>query len=697
VVGQEEAGVALILTALDPGIGGVLLRGDKGSAKSTLARGLAALLPDYAPFVELPLGATEDRVLGSLDLRAALHAGDVERFRPGLLAAADGGVLYVDEVNLLPDHLVDALLDAAASGVHRVERDGVSHEHPARFVLVGSMNPEEGELRPQLLDRFGLAVEVRAPDDPEVRAEAVRRRLDHDAGHPVPDTDDQLRQRLASARPAVIPDTVVLYAARVAAGVGAESLRADLVLCRAAAALASWEGRPAATEDDVARVAPLALGHRRRRRPFDPPTLPEEELQAALDQADEQQDADAVDADDDTWDPPDGGGWASAAAGADRRRDSGGHATPPAGYDLPGDRRAEDGAGTGRWTAGSEQPGSDDDTAEIPPDPGAPFRPDAGRSSSAGSAGDTPPGPPNGAPPAASAAPSIDGTADLMPPPPTGGSRSAPPEQRWDELAGDSMSNGAAPLDIGAPAPRRAPPSEGAGRAVGAQVPGANGPDGLAVLPTVRAAVQRRATDPSGPVLDEADLREPRRVRAKGRVVVIAVDTSGSMGTAERVAAATGAVMGLLADAYLRRDKVALVAFRGDGATEVLPPTASVELARAHLAELETGGPTPLAEGIVTALATAQRAAIDGVSPLLVLLTDGRATGSAGALDRALKAAELVQAAGVEAVVLDAEDDGGERLELAASLAEAMGGRTVRLSAVSAATVEIAIRKTLTG
>src|SRR5436309_11530820 len=176
VVGQDEAKLALLLVAIEPGLGGVLLRGQKGSAKTTLARGLARLLGPDAPFVELPVGATEDRLIGSIDLAAALTGGEV-RFSPGLLAAAHGGVLYVDEVNLLPDHLVDVLLDVAASGVNRVEREGVSHQHDSRFVLVGSMNPEEGDLRPQLLDRFGLAVDMTTADDPADRAEAVRRRM----------------------------------------------------------------------------------------------------------------------------------------------------------------------------------------------------------------------------------------------------------------------------------------------------------------------------------------------------------------------------------------------------------------------------------------------------------------------------------------------------------------------------------------
>ncbi|MDP9387156.1 MAG: AAA family ATPase, partial [Actinomycetota bacterium] len=180
VVGQDDAKLALLLNAVDPRVGGVLLRGDKGSAKSTLARGLASLLPEAAPFVELPVGATEDRVVGTLDLAGVLADGQV-RFAPGLLADVDGGVLYIDEVNLLPDHLVDVLLDVAAAGVNRVEREGFSRSHLSRFVLVGSMNPEEGDLRPQLLDRFGLSVDVRAPTDPVVRAEVVRRRLAFDA------------------------------------------------------------------------------------------------------------------------------------------------------------------------------------------------------------------------------------------------------------------------------------------------------------------------------------------------------------------------------------------------------------------------------------------------------------------------------------------------------------------------------------
>src|SRR3954451_19526873 len=227
VVGHDELKLALLLNAIDPKIGGGLLRGQKGTAKSTLARGLAGLLHDGAPFVELPIGATEDRLVGSIDLAAALTGGE-QRFAPGLLAAADGGVLYVDEVNLLPDHLVDVLLDVAASGVNRVEREGVSHQHASRFVLVGSMNPEEGDLRPQLLDRFGLAADVTSPLDRGERAEAVRRRMAFDRD-PAAFVAEWPEEPLRPGPAATLPDELIRTVSALCVSVGAEGLRADLV------------------------------------------------------------------------------------------------------------------------------------------------------------------------------------------------------------------------------------------------------------------------------------------------------------------------------------------------------------------------------------------------------------------------------------------------------------------------------------
>ena len=318
-----------------PAIGGVLLRGQKGAAKTTLARGLARLLPGEAPFAELPLGATEDRVVGTLDLAAALRGAE-RRFEPGVLAAAHGGVLYVDEVNLLADHLVDVLLDVATSGVNRVEREGISHEHPARFVLVGSMNPEEGELRPQLLDRFGLAVDVASSLDPDERALAVERRLAFDADPTgfladCRDAEARLRAELATARPATVPRALLRDISALCAAMAVDGLRADLVIARAAAARAGLAGRPEADADDVRAVAPLALGHRQRRTPFDQPGGAEAQLEEAFDDVfGEAEEADA--------DRDDAGGQAperTAAAGrAGGAADPGRH-RPPAGRRPP--------------------------------------------------------------------------------------------------------------------------------------------------------------------------------------------------------------------------------------------------------------------------------------------------------------------------------------------------------------------------
>jgi magnesium chelatase subunit D len=288
VVGHHDVKLALLLNAIDRRIGGVLLRGQKGSAKSTLARGLAALLPGGSNFVELPVSASEDRVVGSIDLQAALTEG-AKRFHPGLLAEADNGVLYIDEINLLPDHLVDVLLDVAASGVNRVEREAMSETHPSRFVLVGSMNPEEGELRPQLLDRFGLTVDVVSSNDVAERVEAVQRRLAFD-GDPLAFAaswsaeEAELTRRLAASATAEVPVALLESISHLCVAVGAEGLRADITMSRAAAAFAAWEGRTIATVEDVRRVAPLVLSHRRRRQPFDDPGIGQDEIESALDQ-----------------------------------------------------------------------------------------------------------------------------------------------------------------------------------------------------------------------------------------------------------------------------------------------------------------------------------------------------------------------------------------------------------------------------
>ncbi len=313
IVGQDEMKLAILIAAVDPGIGGVLVFGDRGTGKSTAVRALAALLPKMravvgcryqcdpasvggceacaalkvkappkshlvaVPVIDLPLGATEDRVVGALDLERALSQG-IKAFEPGLLARANRGFLYIDEVNLLEDHLVDLLIDVAASGENVVEREGLSVRHPARFVLVGSGNPEEGELRPQLLDRFGLSVEVKTPTDLAGRVDVVRRR---DAFDRDPERftetwrkeDERIRRRIVAARTriadVVVPDAALERAAQLCMSLGTDGLRGELTLIRAARALAALDADTTVADSHLRRVAPPALRHRLRRNPLD--------------------------------------------------------------------------------------------------------------------------------------------------------------------------------------------------------------------------------------------------------------------------------------------------------------------------------------------------------------------------------------------------------------------------------------------
>ncbi len=312
IVGHDEMKLAILIAAVDPSIGGVLVFGDRGTGKSTAVRALAALLPKMravvgcrygcdpqalgsaceacrqltaapkshlvpVPVVDLPLGATEDRVVGALDLERALSQG-VKAFEPGLLARANRGFLYIDEVNLLEDHLVDLLIDVAASGENVVEREGLSVRHPARFVLVGSGNPEEGELRPQLLDRFGLSVEVRTPTDLPSRIEVVRRRdtFEHDPAAFIErwrKDDERIRRKIVAARShlahVAVPDAALEQAARLCMALGTDGLRGELTLMRAARALAAIDGAAQVGDAQLKRVAAPSLRHRLRRNPLD--------------------------------------------------------------------------------------------------------------------------------------------------------------------------------------------------------------------------------------------------------------------------------------------------------------------------------------------------------------------------------------------------------------------------------------------
>jgi magnesium chelatase subunit D len=566
VVGVSDLRTALLLNAVSPAIGGVLARGEKGTAKSTIVRALAALLPAVdvvagcrfacapasadldcpdgphdagspasrsahrpARLVELPVGATEDRLVGALDLHRILAEG-VKAYEPGLLAAAHRGVLYVDEVNLLPDHLVDLLLDAAAMGRAYVERDNVSVRHAARFLLVGTMNPEEGELRPQLLDRFGLAVSVTAPRDPAERAEVIRRRLAFEADPEAftvawHQADRDLAAQIVAARARLphvaLPDAELTRIATVCAAFGVDGMRADIVVARAAIALAAWRGHDAVTEDEVRDAARLALPHRRRRDPFDAPGLDDEQLDRALDEARERPDETP---------PPDDNG-----------------APPGGGADRPQETEST-GQGSGNTSVAASDPT---------------YR------------------------------------ARLL----------AVPDARTTGHSG-----------------RRSPAYTRDGRTTAARKP--DGPLTRVHLPaTVTAAATASLARPRFRVAPE-DLREAVHKGREANLVLFVVDASGSMAARHRMRAVKSAVLSLLRDAYQRRDKVGLITFRGADAELVVPPTGSHDVGAARMRDLATGGRTPLALGLAKAVRVLelQRLRDPQRRPLVVLVTDGRTT-----------------------------------------------------------------------
>ncbi|MFJ4976748.1 putative cobaltochelatase [Streptomyces coeruleorubidus] len=653
VVGQDDLRLALLLNAVSPAVGGVLVRGEKGTAKSTAVRALSALMPEvavvpgcrfscdpaspdpacpdgpHAPgtagqarparMVELPVGASEDRLVGALDIERALSEG-VKAFEPGLLAAAHRGILYVDEVNLLHDHLVDLLLDAAAMGASYVEREGVSVRHAARFLLVGTMNPEEGELRPQLLDRFGLTVEVAASREPEQRVEVVRRRLAYDAdpdGFAARWADEEadVRARIVAARellPSVrLGDGALRQIAATCAAFEVDGMRADIVMARTATALAAWAGRTDVLAEDVRQAALLALPHRRRRNPFDAPGLDEDKLDETLEE---------FSGDDDPDPDPD--------------------PDPDQGPDGPG--------------GGGGQPEPDD----------GPQGDDTGATPEAGE---------NGQP-----QPSGAGEQSAV--------RAAEPF-RTKVLSVPGIGEGAAG--------RRSRARTEHGRTTGSRRPRGTLTK-LHLAATVQAAApHQRARGRSGPglVVRRDDLRQATREGREGNLVLFVVDASGSMAARQRMSAVKGAVLSLLLDAYQRRDKVGLVTFRGSGADVALPPTSSVDAAAARLESLPTGGRTPLAAGLLRAhdVLRVERLRDPARRPLVVLVTDGRATGGPEPVALAGRAARLFAAEGVASVVVDCEA-GPVRLGLAGQLAGELGGTAVTLDELRADSIAGLVR-----
>ena len=650
IVGQSTMKRALILNAVNTRIGGVLIRGKKGTAKSTAVRSLAALLPDVdvvrgCPYschpvnpqmlcsrcdehgdgaasvirqvriVDLPVGATEDRLVGTLDIEAAIRTGS-RSFEPGLIAATHRGVLYVDEVNLLNDHLVDVLLDAAAMGRNYVEREGISVSHAAEFILVGTMNPEEGDLRPQLLDRFGLAVEVDSAFTAEERQEVVRRRIAYESDpfafmDAWQESEAAERKRILSSQELLarvtVSDDILELITGICHEYQVDGLRADIVMYKTASTIAAYEGRDHVLAEDVREAAEMALLHRQRRQPFQQPHLVTEQLDSMIDEF----------------------------------------------QNRPHDREPQD-----QHNSQSEE---QDDADPDPPEQ------------------------------------------EEQPPEPEGDSG---PQDQYFEV-GNPFSVRSLQVQ---PPDHRARPTGGrrartvsgtpSGRYVGAVIPQDKATD-LALDATLRAAAPhqlRRREDASSDdlpafLIQPHDVREKVRETKTGSLILFVVDASGSMGAQRRMVAVKGAILSLLLDAYQRRDRVGLIAFRGTGAQVLLPPTSSVDLAHAMLSEMPTGGRTPLSRGLLLAMEVieAEKQKDRNVLPLLVVLTDGRANvamgadasgtesgGSSPPIAEARAMAAAIREQRISSVVVDTEAD-FLRLGLAGPVAEAMGAPCIKL------------------
>jgi len=634
LVGQERMKLGLLLNAVNPKIGGVLVRGEKGTAKSTAARALAALLPEeptvaecrfgcdptrpatwceecheraerkaldtyvrHVPLVELPVSATEDRVVGTLDIEHAVREGQ-RRFEPGVLASANRGILYVDEVNLLSDHLVDVLLDAAAMGVNYVEREGISFSHPAEFILIGTMNPEEGELRPQLLDRFALTVEVEGIHEPHLRAEVVRRRAAFETD-PVAfnviwqEAEEEERHRLERAR-TLLPDVTLSermldLITRICSDLEVDGLRADIVMYKTAMTHAAYQGRTNVTPEDVRVAAMLALPHRRRRQPFDEASADPGELERRI----------------------------QAQVSRSEAESAEGEANPTP---EPASATEEDKVGQG------DAPRVDQ--------PGAPFR--------------------------------VRKIA----------TDSVQPRERQRLGRRTSVTN-----------------TEPVGRYIRGAVPKEKA-HSLALDATVRAAAvyqqERREAEPEGTAfrLKRWDIREKVRERKISNLIVFVLDTSGSMGVENHMVMTKGAILSLLTDAYQKRDRVALITFHGSQAELVLSPTNSVQRAERILQQLPTGGRTPLADGLRVAgeLLEQEISRDRGVLPLLIVVSDGRANVAlhgSDPIEDVRRVSGKIRELNVNSMVVDTEAE-HFRIGLASRLATWLNGPCYRIEDLDA-------------
>jgi len=620
IVGQEQMKKALILNAINPRIGGVLIKGEKGTAKSTAARALAHLLPNRMVVkgcifgcdpadkkglcldcqknfpaleslsarmrvIELPISATEDKVVGSLDIGHALKKGE-KKFEPGILAQANRNILYVDEVNLLNDHIVDVLLDAAAMGMNFIEREGVSHVHPSSFILIGTMNPEEGELRPQLLDRFGLCVDIEGIHDAETRVEVIRRRQRYESGpeeflHVWDSEEQDLRERIVQAQELVsrvtVSDDMLRLIAQICIDMAVDGHRADITMMKTAATIAAYNGRPDVTEEDVREAAPLVLSHRMRRRPFSEKQMDKQKMEQSIQNSRKEQ------------------------------QQSHHQRTHPD-DSKPQERSLPDGQATTQF----------------------------------------PEGPP------------FNVNQQLLTTP-----------HRTDAFRREG--NG-----------RRSVTESRDGKYVRSRIPETPGAD-IALDATIRAAAphQKERSGELAVTVEPSDLREKVRERKMGTTLLFVVDASGSMGAQQRMIAVKGAILSLLIDAYQKRDRVGLVTFRGDRADLLVSPTSSIELARASMQVLPTGGKTPLALGLAKGLEVLKRELLVNrhTIPRMILISDGKAnvgTGSVSPFNDAKDIAARIRDAHISSFVIDPETS-YISCGYAQTLSDELGARYVKL------------------
>ena len=652
IVGQDKMRLALILNAISPQIGGVLIRGERGTAKSTAARALAALLPQIkvvadcpfncAPngqetlcdncrerlaqgetlpvaarrtrFVDLPISATEDRVVGTLDIEKAIQKGE-RHFEPGVLAAANRGLLYVDEVNLLDDHVVDLLLDSAAMGVNVVEREGISFSHPARFILVGTMNPEEGDLRPQLLDRFALCVDIRGIAERKARVQILERRVQFESD-PQGFCDEwephewHLTQKIARARellPQVTYNQTDLYQiAELTSSFQVDGHRADIVILKTALAHAAYQDRSRITTQDIIAAAELTLPHRLKSQPFEDTRIQTQALEERLEEAKTELSNPS---------PSEEGGTESSPETDLKKNESA--ATDPAEASLSG------GSTPLRGHQASAPPLEAIQSQTLAVPIGTQFKP------------------------------------------------------RRLQTPLDRLTRRAAGKRSFTRTDRKR------GRYVQAR-PARNKQDDIAFDATIRAAAPHQLQRQSGQnnnlafYIRKSDLQRKVRVRRASNLILFVVDASWSMAASERMAATKGAIMSLLRDAYQRRDQVGLVVFQKESAQLILIPTSSVELAQKKLKEIPVGGKTPLSSGLLLAYRVIRREQLlnPEIMPFLILLTDGGGNVAISDLpprEEALRISHRLRQKQIRSVVINMEHPSFDR-GLAQELAEALGG-----------------------